>query len=96
MIDEKNQPVPNATVEIRSNGELISTSTTSAAGKVALAVSAAGSYSLSIQKKGYLPTETTLEVGESNAAQDVDVVLSEAALEPAECRSQRRSFESGH
>ena len=79
-IDEKNQPVPNAKVEIRSNAGLMSTSTTSSAGKVALAVSAAGIYSLNIQKKGYLPTETTLEVNDSNAAQEVDVVLSEAAL----------------
>jgi hypothetical protein len=80
VIDEKNQPVPDATIEIRSSSQLISTSTTSAAGRATLAINAAGSYSLSVQKKGYLPTETTVEVGESNAAQDVDVVLSGAAL----------------
>jgi Carboxypeptidase regulatory-like domain len=80
VIDEKNQPVPDATVEIRSTGGPISTSTTSATGKVTLVVNGAASYSLRIQKKGYLPTETTLEVAESNPAQDVDVVLSEAAL----------------
>jgi len=56
VIDEKNQPVPNAKVEIRSNGGLMSTSTTCSTGKVALAVSAAGIYSLNIQKKDYLPT----------------------------------------
>ncbi len=80
VIDEKNQPVPNATVEVRANGGLLSTAITSAAGKVTLAVTAAGSYSLSIQKKGYLPTETTLQVSESTAPQDIDVLLSEAAL----------------
>ncbi|MGZ7100075.1 MAG: carboxypeptidase-like regulatory domain-containing protein, partial [Candidatus Angelobacter sp.] len=80
VIDEKNQPVPDATVEIRSTGGPISTYTTSATGKVTLTVNGAASYSLRIQKKGYLPTETTLEVAESNPAQDVDVVLSEAAL----------------
>src|ERR1039457_4258216 len=80
VIDEKNQPVPDATVEIRSTGGSISTSTTSPTGKVTLVVNGAASYSLRIQKKGYLSTETTLEVAESNSAQDVDVVLSEAAL----------------
>src|SRR5664280_248530 len=80
VIDEKNQPVPDATVAVRSTGGFISTAMTGATGKVALAFNTAGSYSLSIQKKGYLPTETTLEVSESNTTQEVDVVLSEAGL----------------
>src|ERR1039458_6898130 len=80
VIDEKNQPVPDATVEIRSTVGLISTSTTIATGKVTLALNGAASYSLRVQKKGYLPNETTLEVSDSNAAQDIDVVLSAAAL----------------
>ncbi|HEY5178032.1 MAG TPA: carboxypeptidase-like regulatory domain-containing protein, partial [Terriglobales bacterium] len=80
VIDEKNQPVPDATVAVRSTGGFISTAMTGATGKVTLAVNTAGSYSLSIQKKGYLPTETTLEVSESNTTQEVDVVLSEAGL----------------
>ncbi len=80
VIDEKNQPVPDATVEIRLNGAPVSASTTSSAGKVTLTVNAAGSYSLSVQKKDYLTTETSLDIGESNATQDIDVVLSAAAL----------------
>lgn len=80
VIDEKNQPIPDVAVEIRSSGGLVSNSKTSATGRVTLAINAAGSYLLSIQKKGYLTTETTVEVSESNAAQDVDVVLSAAAL----------------
>ncbi len=80
VIDEKNQPVPDATVEIRLNGGPVSASTTSTAGKVTLTVNAPGSYSLSVQKKDYLTTETSLDIGESNAVQDVDVVLSAAAL----------------
>jgi hypothetical protein len=80
VIDEKNLPVADATIEVRANHKLLSTSTTSAAGKVTLPINAAGSYLLNIQKKGYLQTETALEVSESNSVQDVDVVLSEAAL----------------
>src|SRR5271169_4482795 len=80
VIDEKNLPVADAKIEVRANQKLLSTFTTSATGKVTLPINAAGSYSLNIQKKGYLPTETTLEVSENTAVQDVDVVLSEAAL----------------
>ncbi len=80
VVDEKNQPIPNATVEVRANQKLFSSATTNAAGKVVLAVSGTGSYSLVIQKKGYLPTETLLEVSEGNADSEVDVVLSEATL----------------
>jgi Carboxypeptidase regulatory-like domain len=80
VIDEKNQPLPGATVEVRANQKLFTSATTNAAGKVALTLNATGSYSLVIQKKGYLPTETTLEVSESNAAPEIDVVLSETAL----------------
>src|SRR5271157_567266 len=72
VIDERNLPVAGATVEVRANEKLLGTSITSPAGKATLAVNAAGSYSLTIQKKGYFPTETTLEVVESNPAQDVD------------------------
>src|ERR1019366_8746101 len=77
VIDEKNQPVPDATVEIRST---VGPTTTGATGKVTLSLNGAPSYSLRVQKKGYLPNETTLEVSDSNAAQDIDVVLSAAAL----------------
>src|SRR5208337_1772638 len=80
VIDEKNLPVPSATVEVRASGKLVNTFSTSATGKVALMINAPGTYSLTIQKKGYLRTETALEVSEGNAVQDVDVVLSAAPL----------------
>ena len=82
VIDEKNLPVPDATVEVRVSDKLVSTSSTDATGKVALTVNLPGTYSLKIQKKGSLPTETTLEVNEGNAAQDIDidVLLTTVAL----------------
>jgi Carboxypeptidase regulatory-like domain len=80
VIDEKNLPVPDATVEIRLGDKLVSTASTDAMGKVTLRVNALGTYSLGIQKKGYLPSESALEVSEASAAQDIDVVLSAAAL----------------
>jgi hypothetical protein len=80
VIDEKNLPVPDATIELRLREELVSTSSTDATGKVTLAVKASGTYSLKIQKKGYLPLQTALQLSEENAARDVDVVLTSAAV----------------
>jgi hypothetical protein len=82
VVDESNQPVPDATVEVRLAEKLVSTSRTDAAGKVTLTVNLPGTYSLKIDKKGSLPNETTLQAGEENAGQnlDIDVVLSTVAL----------------
>ncbi len=82
VIDENNLPVPNATVEVRLSDKLVSASNTDATGKTTLKVNLPGTYSLKIQKKGSLPTETTLEVSDRNAAHniDIDAVLSAVAL----------------
>jgi len=80
VIDEKNLPVANATIELRLGEELVSASSTDATGKVTLTVKAVGTYSLKVQKKGYLPLQTALEVNGGTAARDVDVVLTTAPL----------------
>ncbi len=80
VIDEKNQPVADATIELRLGDKLAITAKTDTTGNATLRVDVPGTYSLGIQKKGYLPTETALEVSEGSAAQDIDVVLSAAAL----------------
>jgi hypothetical protein len=73
-IDEKNLPVPDATVELRLSNKLAGTFKTDAAGKVTLQVNLPGTYSLNIQKKGYLPADTSIEVKDGNpAAQDIDI-----------------------
>jgi len=84
-IDEKNLPVPDATVELRVSNKLVGTSTTDATGKATIEVDVPGTYSLNIQKKGYLPADATIEVKEENpAAQgndiDIDVVLNTVTL----------------
>ncbi len=80
VIDDKNQPVPDASIEVRSKDQLESGATTDASGRVAVSVKAAGSYTLSVHKNGYLPNETQLDVGEGGAPEEVAVVLSPAAL----------------
>jgi hypothetical protein len=78
--DEKNLPVPDATVEVRASEKLVSTASTDATGKVTLSINPPGTYSLNIQKKGYLATETAVDASEGNAAQDIEVVLNSIAL----------------
>ena len=79
VIDEKDQPVPNATVEVRS-GEFLGTSATDSSGKVNLSLPSTGGYALAVSKKGYLNTGTMVEVSADNSVQNVDVVMSSAAL----------------
>src|SRR6202167_5518896 len=80
VIDEKNQPVPDAAVEVRVSDKLVSTANTDATGKMTLTVKGPGIYSLNIQKKGYLATATTLESSDGGADQYVDVVLNAVGL----------------
>ena len=80
VIDESNSPVPDAVVEIRAGEKLVSTASTDATGKTTLRVDVSGTYSLNVQKKGYLATATALEVSEGSTAQEIEVVLSTAAL----------------
>jgi len=80
VIDEKNLPVPDATVELRLSGRLVRTARTDAGGKVTLEVEIPGTYSLGVQKDGFLPSESGLEIGEGSNSQDIEVVLSAVAL----------------
>jgi Carboxypeptidase regulatory-like domain len=80
VIDEKNVPVPDATVEVRLSDNVVSTASTDTTGRVTLTFTVPGTYSLGIQKKSYLPNQTVVEVNEGSAAQDIDVVLSTVAL----------------
>ncbi len=82
VIDEKNLPVSDAAVEVRLGEKLVSTSNTDAAGRATAKVTHAGTYSLTIQKKSYLPTTTALDVNEENVDQgiEIDVQISSVAL----------------
>jgi carboxypeptidase family protein/TonB-dependent receptor-like protein len=80
VIDENNQPVPEATVEVRSDDKSLGTSATDSSGKVNLSFPGVGPYALTVSKKGYLDTGTTLEVSADTPVQDIDVVMSSAAL----------------
>jgi hypothetical protein len=80
VIDEKNVPVPDATVEVRLSDKLVSSASTDAHGRVTLNFTAPGSYSLSVWKDSYLANQTVVEASEDSTARDIEVVLSAVAL----------------
>jgi hypothetical protein len=80
VVDEKNHPVADATVEFHSGDKSLGKSVTNASGTVNLSFPSAGTYLLNISHKGYVDITTALEVSASNAGQEIDVVLGTAAL----------------
>ncbi|MGA7292533.1 MAG: TonB-dependent receptor [Terriglobales bacterium] len=80
VIDEKNLAVSGATVDVRLGDKRVSAVSADASGKVTIKIDLPGTYSLNIQKKGYLPTETTLKIEQGSADQDIDIVLNTVAL----------------
>lgn len=75
VLDEKKQPVMQARAEVHRQGRVVASGTTDAAGRMSLTVSGAGSYRLSISKKGYFKTEVTVEITPDGPAPEVDAVL---------------------
>lgn len=80
VLDEKNQPVPDALVQIRLNDQPLASTQTDAYGNGSIAVSSAGSYGLNVSKKGYIPTKSALELSAGARTQEVDVILAEIGL----------------
>ena len=80
VVDENNQAVPGAIIEIRLGETLVATTATDVSGKATFMLSSVGTYSLKIHAKGYLPIQTALEIGKDNAVPEIDVVLNRAVL----------------
>ncbi len=80
VTNEKNQPVPNAKVEVRFGGKTLNQTTADAGGKVTLSFPAAGSYLLIVSHQGFVDISTVVEVNASDSGQEIDVVLGSAAL----------------
>ena len=80
VVDENNQSVPGTIIEIRTGETLPATLATDPSGKATFTVTNAGTYLLDLHKKGYLPIQTSVEIGKDNALPEIDVVLSRAML----------------
>ena len=84
VTDAKSAPVAGATVEVRQGGQMIGSSATDEHGIASVAVSAPGSYDLTISKTGFVTTQTTVALAAGNTTQQVDVVLPASALSKQE------------
>jgi hypothetical protein len=80
VIDENNQPVKNAMISVTLANKPVATTTTDAAGEASVALASSGAYSVNINKKGFLVTETVVDVTASREERSVDVVLNSVAL----------------
>jgi hypothetical protein len=83
VTDNKNVAVPGATIQASSNGQPLATANTDEKGKATLAVSIP-KVDLTINKDGYVTTQTslTLQTGEDHA--QIEIVLPQSALSKQE------------
>jgi Carboxypeptidase regulatory-like domain/TonB-dependent Receptor Plug Domain len=79
-VDEKGQPVALAEAQIKAGEKVIGKATTDTSGKAAIELERAGEYTLSVQKKGYLANETSIQLSAGQGPQQIDLVLSHASL----------------
>ncbi len=94
VLDDQNQPVSEARIELRLDERLVATAVTDAAGKVNIELPSAGSYVLVVSKKGYLSTQSPLAVKADNGAQQVEVTLPQNALSQQSANVQAASPEA--
>ena len=80
VLDEKNQAVADATISVMLADKQVAEAATDAAGKAAVTLPTSGRYVVTINKEGYLNTETEIDVSASQERQPLDVVLNSVAL----------------
>ena len=78
VVDEADQPIAQAVVEIRRQEQVLASASTEAGGSASLTIPSPGSCVLNVSKKGYISTQTALEVGAG--VEEIHVVLTKAAL----------------
>lgn len=78
VVDEKEQPVAQAVVEIRRQAQVLVSASTDGEGKASLSISSPGSCVLNVSQKDYISVQTELEVGAE--VEEIRVVLTKAAL----------------
>lgn len=82
VIDDKNAPVPGATVETQLGAANATSNITAADGKANLAIPAGNTISITVSKPGYVTNQTSVTV--LAAPQTIDVVLTAASLSKQE------------
>lgn len=80
VVDEKNQPIAQASIAVTSDDKDVTTVATDASGKASVMLPATGTYLLTITKKGYLDVQTTVDATKNSEPLPVDVVLNAVDL----------------
>jgi hypothetical protein len=80
VLDDQNQPVPEARIELRLDERLVATAVTDDAGKADIELPGAGGYVMVVSKKGYVRIHSPLAVKVDDGAQRVEVILPQNAL----------------
>lgn len=80
ILDEKNQPVAAADISVTLADNPVTTAATDKSGKATIEVPNDGTYLVTITKKGYLTSDTSVEVVANREAPFIDVVLSAVDL----------------
>ena len=80
VVDEKNQPIAQASIAVTSDDKDVTTVATDASGKASVVLPATGTYLLTITKKGYLDVQTTVDATKNSEPLPVDVVLNAVDL----------------
>ena len=89
VIDEQDQPLPEAHIQANANG-VAASGVTDVNGRVKLQVPAAGKYVLTISKAGYINTRAEIAIAVDSQAQDLEVVLPQNGL-----KQQKVTIQSG-
>ena len=80
VVDDKNQPVAQASITVTSEDKDVTTVGTDTSGKASVVLPAKGTYVLIITKKGYLDAQATVDATKSSGPPPVDVVLTAVDL----------------
>ena len=79
VIDEKNQPVADANISVALGDRQLTTAATGPAGKTSVDLPSSGTYLVTVTKKGYFNTQTSIDAPASED-KPIEVVLNSVAL----------------
>ena len=91
VLDENQHPLAQAQVDVRLQGQTVTSTTTDEAGRGRITLPVSGRYTLRVTKKDYITSETSLDIKAADAAERIDVFLSHIGLSKQEVTVQGKS-----
>jgi len=80
VVDERNQPISGALIEVEKDGRPLTKADTDSQGKAVVVVDGTGAYAVTVRKPGYLNARDTIQIGAALGKYDFEVVLAANAL----------------